>query len=138
MDGLRGVEVVLAVAPVLVAPAGPERRVEDGALRIGPVVAEAHLAGDRVDPDAADPRRRPGEVLVDEVLREAERLEDLRAVVALDRGDPHLGDDLHEPLVHRLDVALLGLLGGSPESIPCRTWSWIVSKARYGLIALAP
>ena len=54
----------------------------------------------------------PGEVLVDEVLVEPHGLEDLGAVVALGRADPHLGDDLDDPLRDCLAVLLLGELGG--------------------------
>jgi len=95
------------------------------------VLTHPHLAGDDVDADAADPRGRPGEALVNEVLIEPQRLEDLGAVVALDRADPHLGDDLDDPLGDRLAVLLLGQLGRA-EIIPSRTWSWTVSNARYG------
>ena len=69
-------------------------------------VPGGRLARDDVDADAGQARRRPGEVLVDDVLVEADRLEDLRAAVALDGGDPHLGDDLHHALVEGLDVVL--------------------------------
>ena len=50
------------------------------------------------------PRRRPGEVAVDDFLVEADRLEDLGAAVALDGGDAHLGHHLEDALVDRLDV----------------------------------
>ena len=59
---------------------------------------------------AADPRGRAGEVLVDESLREAHGLEDLRALVALHRGDAHLGHDLDDALGDGLLVGLDGLL----------------------------
>jgi len=63
--------------------------VVDGALgREAPLVAHPRLLRDDVDADAADPGGGPGEVLVHEVLREPHRLEDLGAVVALDRRDP--------------------------------------------------
>ena len=69
-------------------------------------VPRRRLARDDVDADAAQARRGPGEVLVDDVLVQAHRLEDLGAAVALDGGDPHLGDDLHHALVQGLDVVL--------------------------------
>ena len=46
------------------------------------------------------------EVLVDDVLAQADRLEHLRAAVALDRGDAHLGHDLDHALGRRLDEVL--------------------------------
>ena len=39
-----------------------------------------------------------------EIVREPDRLEGLRAAVALQRGDSHLRHDLEQPFVHRLDV----------------------------------
>src|SRR3990172_5229530 len=75
----------------------------------GVVVAEDRLLGDHVEAHATDPRGRPREVSVHELLAEANGLEDLGAPVGLDRGDPHLGDDLQDPFVQRLDVVLRGL-----------------------------
>ena len=64
-------EVVLALDAVLDVAADAELLVVDRPLgRVGPVLAHLHFAGDDVDADAADARRRPGEVLVDEVLVE--------------------------------------------------------------------
>ena len=45
------------------------------------------------------------------VVLEADRLEDLRAAVGLDRRDPHLGDRLEQALADRLDDVALGLVG---------------------------
>jgi hypothetical protein len=112
VDGERVEEVELALLPVLVLAADAELLVDDGPLgRVGAVLAGLHLPGDDVDAHAADAGGGPGEVLVDEVLVQAHRLEDLGAVVALDGGDPHLGDHLDDALVHRLDVLLLGDVG---------------------------
>src|SRR3712207_6978826 len=55
-------------------------------------------------PTSADPRRRAGEVALDELLVESDRLEDLRARVAADGRDAHLADRLQDRLAHRLDV----------------------------------
>ena len=63
-------------------------------------------------PDAADARRRVGEIPLDEVLLEADRLENLRAAIALQRRDAHLGHHLQHALVQRLDVVLDRLLVG--------------------------
>ena len=65
-----------------------------------------HFVGDDVDADAADARGRPREVLVDERLVEADGFEDLRAAVALQRRDAHLGHHLQDALVERVDVVL--------------------------------
>ena len=108
--------MLLALEPILDVAADAELLVEDRPVRwIGPVLAHLHFAGDHVDADAADARGGPGEVLVDEVLIEAERLEDLGAVVALYGADAHLRDDLHDALGDGLAVLLLGYLGGAGD-----------------------
>ena len=80
-DGLRVEQVRLALAAPLVLAAHPQRAVLVRHPRVGVPVPGGDLLGDDVEPDAAEPRGRAGEVVVDEVLREAERLEDLRAGV---------------------------------------------------------
>ena len=73
-------------------------------------VAAAHFFGDHRDADTADARGRAREVLVDERLVETDSLEELRAAVALDGGDAHLGHHLEDALVERADVVLHRLL----------------------------
>ena len=65
---------------------------------------------DDVDADAADARRRPREVAVDEALLEADGLENLRAAVALQGRNAHLGHHFEDALVERLDVVERRLL----------------------------
>ncbi len=77
----------------------------------GAGVALQRLLGELGQADSADPRGGAGEVAVDQLAREADGLEDLRAAVGLDRGDPHLGDRLEQPFADRLDDVLGGLLG---------------------------
>ena len=60
--------------------------------------------------DPPDPRRRAGEVPVDEAGRETDGLEHLGAAVRRERGDAHLRDRLQEALADRLERALLGVL----------------------------
>ena len=73
-------------------------------------MARERLAREHVEPDAADPRRRAGEVALDHVRGEPDGLEDLRAVVGLDRRDAHLRERLEQALADRLDDVALGLL----------------------------
>ena len=73
-------------------------------------MAAERLGRQHVEADAADPRRGAGEVLVDQLGLEADRLEDLRPAVGLDRRDAHLRDRLQQPLADRLDDPLLGLV----------------------------
>ena len=101
---LRIEQVVLAVAAPLVLAARVELVVLSAAVDERPRVPPDDLLGHRVDADAADARRGPREAAVDEGLVEADRLEDLRAPVALQRGDAHLGHHLQHALRAGLDV----------------------------------
>ena len=64
------------------------------------------LLGDLVEADALDPGRGAGEVVVDEIGLEPDRVENLRAAIGLIGRDAHLGHHLEQALVDRLDVAL--------------------------------
>ena len=79
--------------------------------RVGLRVTRRDLSRDDVETDAAETRRRRGEVLVDDLLAEAERLEHLGAAVGGDGRDAHLRHDLEQALAERLDEVLDGLLG---------------------------
>src|SRR5437764_13911943 len=57
---------------------------------------------------AADRRRRPGKTGIDDLGIEPNALEDLRALVAVDGGDPHLGEDFQGAVFDGPDVAFLG------------------------------
>jgi hypothetical protein len=101
-----------SAAPLVLA-ADREALVGDdrAVLRVRGAVARGVLLGDDVDPDAAELRDGAGEVLVDEGLAEADRLEGLRSRVARHGRDAHLGHDLEDALAERLDHVLDGLLG---------------------------
>ncbi len=87
---LRVEQVELAVAAPLVL-AAPEQFVQTAVtLREGSCVVRERVDADLFDADAADARGGVCEVAVDEVLRQADRLEDLGASVALQRRDAHL------------------------------------------------
>ena len=113
-DGLRVEQVRLALAPPLVLPADvePAVRRRDAARRVRRLVPQAYLLGDDVEPDAAELGGGPGEVPVDDLVREADRLEALGATVGRHRRDPHLGHDLQDTLAERLDQLADRLLGG--------------------------
>ena len=61
-------------------------------------------------PDAFDAAGSPGEIFVDEFAVQADGLEDLRAAIALLRGDAHLRHHLEQALADGLDVVLFQLL----------------------------
>ncbi len=99
--------VVFAVAAVAVVRA----RVERGR----PAVAECRgmtvdaLLRQVTDTDAADARSHAAETKVERFLIEAYRLEDLGSLIAADRRNPHLGDNLQQRGVNRFFIVLGGL-----------------------------
>jgi hypothetical protein len=71
----------------------------------------ARFLGDLGQADALDAGRGAGEILVDEIGLQADRVEDLRAAIGLVGRDAHLGHHLEQALADRLDVALDDLVG---------------------------
>ena len=76
----------------------------------GGLMANLDFARNDVQADAADARGGAGKVLFDDGGMQADGLENLRAAVALDGGDAHLGNDLDHAFDRGLDVILAGLL----------------------------
>src|SRR5436190_16864488 len=97
---LRIEEVVLAFAPPLILTTEVQVAVRafDRAIGVGDAVASGDLLGDLVQTDAVEARDGAGEVLVDELLGQTNRLEHLRTGVGRDRGDAHLRHDLEHAL----------------------------------------
>src|SRR5207302_10104985 len=57
---------------------------------------------------ATNRRWRPGKTGIDDCRMEADDLEDLRALVAVDGRNAHLGEDFQRAVLDGLHVALLG------------------------------
>ena len=72
-----------------------------GRVGMGDGVAGRHLGGQLVEADAAEADDGAGEVLVDQLLAEADGLEDLGAGVGGDGGDAHLRHHLEHALAGR-------------------------------------
>ena len=102
---LRVEQVRLALAAPLVLPADPQLAVGgvDALARVGDGVTGGDLLGDHLEVDAAELGRRAREVAVDELLRQADRLEHLGAVVRRHGGDAHLRHHLEDALAQGLD-----------------------------------
>ena len=111
-DRLGVEEVVLALATPLVLATEVERAVGAlvGVAGYADRVPSGDLVGQHVEPDPAEPAHRPGEVLVDELPPEADRLEHLGTRVGRDGGDAHLRHHLEHALARGLDVVLHGLV----------------------------
>ena len=102
-----GVEqVVFAVAPPLILPAGIQRCAVDGAGRKRVPVPQADFFGYDVDAHALNLGRGPGEILVDDRVVEADGFKNLRAAIALDGRNPHLGHGFHDAFGDGLQIVL--------------------------------
>ena len=122
VDGLRVDEVFLAAER---APLGQTQRgqlIGSRALKDSErgVVALALLALDVLDTHTAHTAHRAGKVRVDELRRKAHGLEDLRRMVALHRGDAHLGHDGDDAGGRSLVVVGDALLGRHVQVAACR------------------
>ncbi len=113
-DRLRIEHVGLALAPPLILAPDAQGAVRgrDAGRRVGRRVPELHLARDDVEAHPTQRGGGAGEVLVDQLLGESDRLEHLGTPVGHDRGDPHLRHHLQHALAERLDEVLDGLLLG--------------------------
>ena len=99
---------ILAAFMILVVVAPFQRIV----AFVGALVAEGIFSGDFLDADAADRRRRADEVLIDDLLADADGFENLGAVVGMDRGNTHLGHDGEDAVDRGLEVIFLGYFIG--------------------------
>ena len=122
VDGLRVDKVILAAER---APLGQTQRgqlIGSRALKDSErgVVALILLALDVLDTHTAHTAQRAGEVRVDELRSEAHGLEDLRRMVALHRGDAHLGHDGNDAGGRSLVVVGDALLGRHVQVAACR------------------
>ena len=100
--------MVLAGATPLVFAAGAQVAVRTGGplRRVGHTVTNGDLFGQFVESDAADAGGGAGEVFVDDVLVQADGFEQLRATVAHDGGNAHLGHDLEHASGQRVGQVL--------------------------------
>ena len=110
VNRLRTEEVEFAVRAPLVLAAHVERVAIDLPIRKRVPMAHRCFLGDDVERGALNAGGSPGEVLIDDRLREPNRFEDLRSAIALDGADAHLRDDLHHALDRRFDEVLAGRL----------------------------
>ncbi len=108
----RPPHVRLAADAIGILAADVERVLEHRHVAEGLAMPLGRLARDLAQADAFDLRVRAGEVLLHEGRAQADRIEDLRAAIGLIGRDAHLGHDLQDALVDRLDVALLRFLVG--------------------------
>ncbi len=61
-------------------------------------------------PNAADRGGNPGEAFVDDMLRDADGVEEMRAAITVDDADAHLRHDLGQAQFERMQQVLFALL----------------------------
>ena len=122
VDSLRIDEVILAAERAPLGQAQCEQLIGSRALKDGErgVIALILLALDVLDTHTAHTAHRAGEVRVDELRRKAHGLEDLCRMVALHRGDAHLGHDGDDAGGRSLVVVGDALLGRHVQVAACR------------------
>jgi hypothetical protein len=106
LDRFGGPHMVLAAHAQRVVAADVEHRLVDRRFTESVAVAAHGLFRDFCEADAFDAGVRAGEILVDEVLAQADGVEDLRAAIGLIGRDAHFGHHLEQALVDRLGIAL--------------------------------
>ena len=134
VDGLGVDQVILATerAPLGQTQCGQligSRTLKDGERG---VVALILLALNVLDTHTAHTAHRAGKVRVDELRRKAHGLEDLRRMVALHRGDAHLGHDGDDAGGRSLVVVGDALLGRHVQVAACRQ----ISDARMCVVRI--
>ena len=122
VDSLRIDEVILAAERAPLGQAQRGQLIGSRALKDSEsgVIALILLAFDVLDTHTAHTAHRAGEVRVDELRRKANGLEDLRGVVALHRGDAHLGHDGNDAGGRSLVVVGDALLSRHAQVAACR------------------
>ena len=122
VDSPRIDEVILAAERAPLGQAQRGQLIGSRALKDSErgVIALVLLAFDVLDTHTAHTAHRAGEVRVDELRRKAHGLEDLRRMVALHRGDAHLGHDGDDAGGRSLVVVGDALLGRHVQVAVCR------------------
>ncbi len=113
-DDLGVPDVALAAQAVAVDTARIEL-----AARPRVLVAAPDVGRDALEADAADARRRTREVARDDVGRQPDALEQLRAAIRHHGRDAHLGEHLEQALADGLHVLRLRVLGRLGADLAC-------------------
>ena len=90
--------------PVVFAQVGQLRQPVVFVFRVTERVATKRFFGQHVERHALDPRRGAHETLVDDLVTQPQRLEDLGPLVRLQRADAHLGHHLQHALGDGLSI----------------------------------
>ena len=107
VDGLGIVQVLLPATLGLVFSHAVQGHIHLQPQRVKRLGMEGNvISGNLFDADAAHTAHRVGKILIYKFGFQADGLKDLRPLVGLDRGDPHLGRDLDDPVEGRPVVVI--------------------------------
>src|SRR5688572_2949080 len=106
MDGLRIEKMELAFTAILILTADRQGVSVDLTRRECLVVTREDFLRDHIETDTTDARRGAREVVIDDILTQADRFEYLRTAITLHRRDAHLGHDLYNALGRGFDHVL--------------------------------
>ena len=106
MDRLRIVAVIFTLAPALMASECRKLQIRRQAERVECLaVLQVDCCPDVFQCNPAHAAHGSREIILD-ILRNADRFKDLAALIRLDRGNPHLGRNLHDPEQDRVVVII--------------------------------
>ena len=107
VDGLRIVQVLFLIAALLMPADAGQPLVHAQFVGVKCTVVHFQTACcDIIQIDTANTADGIREILLHHAVADAQRLENLRALIGLDGGDPHLGGDLDDTGNHGIDVRL--------------------------------
>ena len=109
-DRERVQQMAFAPHAVLIFAADAQLRVRVARQLHRELVLQDRLSRQHFDADALDPRSRSRKVAFHERTVQSDGLENLGALITLQRRDAHLRESLQKPLVDRLHVALENLV----------------------------
>src|SRR5262249_13999681 len=102
-DGIVNVRFA-PVTPMVLAHITKAGRQDSVAVREGAIVHRECVHGDLLERNSPDSRGRSCEAPLDNLAAQAESLEDLRTLIALQSGNPHLGHDLQHAAIDGLAI----------------------------------
>src|SRR5579872_545897 len=102
-DRLRIEKMIFTIDPLVIVAADPEFSLELGERTEGILVLHLRLGGKHRKADAFHTRGRSAEVSLDQLFVQTNRLENLRSLIALQRGDAHLRKRLQQAFLDGLE-----------------------------------
>ena len=105
-DGQRIQQVIFAVDAVVIASSDRKFGIGFGKREEGKLMLHLGFARQHTQADSLQTRSRAREIGIHQFFAETNRLKHLRPAIALQRGDPHLGESLQQSFIDGLDEVL--------------------------------